>query len=537
MRTLPKDGGSTSSIWHDTHLRRFDTTPELEVDVCIVGAGIAGLTTAFELARRGTSVTVVDDGPIGGGETGRTSAHLASAVDDHYHVLERKFGERGARLVAESHGAAIDYIEAVVRELAIDCDFQRVDGYLFGPPGEDRIRELDKELAAARRAGLLVDRVDRAPLPFDTGPALRFGGQAEFHPLRYLRGLAEGVVEHGGHIHTGTHVESIEPGTPLTVRFSSGRRLLCRIAVDATNSAFTSQKRMPLLQAAYRTYMLGFEIPPGSIPHALYWDLLDPYHYLRIVRAADGRETLIIGGNDHRVGQGDPDKAWADLEAWTRKYIPTAGALVEQWSGQILEPADALAHIGRSPELDHVFIATGDSGNGLTHGTIAGMLLPELMRGHRPSWADLYDPGRSHVHGLGELVKEAAQSSWPYTDWLKRGDVRSSDDIPRGEGAIVRRGLRFVAAYRDDAGVLHECSATCTHLSGVVQWNAGESTWDCPCHGSRFDPYGRVLNGPAPHDLHPIEEPRERVVERQPVEPSLDIGEPLPAGGPHRERD
>jgi len=530
MRTKAKDGGCTTSIWTDVETPRFDVRPAHETDVCVIGAGIAGLTTAYQLVRQGMRVIVLDDGPIGGGETGRTSAHLASAVDDRYYVLENKFGEDGARIVHESHAAAIDFIETTVRELSINCDFRRVDGYLFAPPGESDDRTLDKELAAARRAGLVVDKVSQAPLPFDAGPALRFARQAEFHPLAYLRGLAEAIVDNGGVIHTRAHVDAIEPGSPLTVKLSTGRTLLCRIAVDATNGAITSPIHLPLRQAAYRTYVVTFEIPMGAIPHALYWDTADPYHYIRVAKGAGDRELLIVGGNDHRVGQGDPQAAWVGLEAWTRRWIPIVGEVVARWSGQIIEPSDGPAHIGKSPELDHVFVASGDSGNGLTHGTIAGLMLPDLMRGTPHRWQQVYDPSRSHLHAFGALASEAVRSSMPYADWVRGGDVASVDQIKQGEGAVVRRGLHLVAVYRDEAGVCHERSATCPHLRGVVHWNAGEKTWDCPCHGSRFDPYGRVVNGPAATDLASIEEPRAGETIPIPVErkrgPAVDLREP-----------
>src|SRR5689334_2040241 len=212
MRTLAKDGGVSASIWTDADQERYNTAPPYETDACIVGGGIAGLSTALMLSRQGLRVAVLDDGPIGGGETGRTSAHLASAVDDRYYKLEARFGERGAQLIAESHAAAIDWIEQTVAQYAIDCEFRRVDGYLIVPPGEHHERarkELERELVAAQRAGLHVERVDQAPLPFDTGPALRFARQAEFHPLRYLRGLAEAAVRAGATIHTGYHVTGI----------------------------------------------------------------------------------------------------------------------------------------------------------------------------------------------------------------------------------------------------------------------------------------------------------------------------------------
>ena len=374
MRTTAKDGGSTASLWQDTRVPRYDSLPEHETDICIIGAGIAGLSTALELVRGGARVSVLDDGPIGGGETGRSSAHLASAVDDRFFKLERRFGERGARLVAESHAAAIDRIENTVRELAIDCDFRRVEGYLFAPPGDD-LHELEAELTAARRAGLVVDRIERAP--FDLGPALRFANQAELHPLRYLRALADAIIEAGGHIHTNAHVEAIEPGgKPLSLRLAGGRRMRCRIAVDATNGAFTSPVKLAIRQAAYRTYLLGFDLEPGVIPHVLLWDTLDPYHYVRVAVGSSGRDVLVVGGNDHRTGQGDPERAWAELEHWTRDRFRFAGhARRALGRGQVLEPADGLAYIGASPDLEHVYVSTGDSGDGLTHGTIAGMLI------------------------------------------------------------------------------------------------------------------------------------------------------------------
>jgi glycine/D-amino acid oxidase-like deaminating enzyme/nitrite reductase/ring-hydroxylating ferredoxin subunit len=549
MLTLAKDGGVSASIWTDADQERHDTPPPHEIDACIVGGGIAGLTTALMLSRQGVRVAVLDDGPLGGGETGRTSAHLTSAVDDRYYELEARFGERAAQLVAESHAAAIDWIEATVLELGIDCDFRRVDGYLVAPPdqpGERAQRELDRELVAAQRAGLIVERVDRAPLPFDRGPALRFARQAELHPLRYLRGLAAAVIEAGGTIHTGVHVEAIVPARPLAVRLSGGRTLLCRFAVDATNSSITSPRTLPLRQAAYRSYCLAIPVAPGTIPHALYWDTAHPYHYIRVApgdspdrsgrqagpfgSATRGRELVIVGGADHRTGQGDPFEAWAALERWTRRWLRLDGPVVARWSGQIIEPVDGPAHIGKSPDLEHVYVVTGDSGDGLTHGTIAGLLIPELVRGHNPPWADVYAPDRSHLHSLGTLVKEAAHQAAPYVGWLRAGEVHSLDEIPQGQGALLRRGLHLIAAYRDPSGACHLRSATCPHLRGVVHWNPGEQTWDCPCHGSRFDPYGRVVNGPATVDLTVIEEPprlEAPVREPEPERPERPIQSPL----------
>jgi glycine/D-amino acid oxidase-like deaminating enzyme/nitrite reductase/ring-hydroxylating ferredoxin subunit len=483
-----------------------DELPELtHPDVCIVGAGIAGLSTALALVRQGADVLVVDQGPIGGGQTARTSAHLASALDDRFYVLEKRFGRSGARLAAASHAAAIDAIEANVRELAIPCDFRRVDGYLFAPAtmvnGERD--ELDTEHDAARNAGLVCQHIDRAPLPFDTGPCLRFANQAEFHPIAYVRGLADAVVMAGGRICTGHHVLSIHGGERVELAFAGGRTVHAATAVDATNGTITSRFDLPLRDAAYRTYILTFAIPTGYVPHALYWDTEHPYHYVRVARIPgdDERELLIVGGEDHRVGQADPGECWERLELWARKRFPEAMDVIAQWSGQVLEPADGLAYIGAVPALDNVFVVTGDSGHGLTHGTIASLILPSLILGSEHPWAQLYSPARTHLHGFGKLITEAVRDTRPYFDWFRGGDVHSLDEILPGHGATIRRGLHVIAAYRDEGGTCHLKNARCTHLSGVVRWNDAEQTWDCPCHGSRFDATGHVLNGPATTDL------------------------------------
>jgi glycine/D-amino acid oxidase-like deaminating enzyme/nitrite reductase/ring-hydroxylating ferredoxin subunit len=505
MHKIANDSGAAKSAWMDVEVPAFDSpvVSGSRTDVCIIGAGIAGLSVAEGLTRLGAHVIVLDDGPIAGGETARSTAHVSNALDDHYYWLESRHGADGARLAAQSHASAIAAIEDNARLIGVDCEFKRIDGFLYAAPHRSQ-HELERELAAARRAGVAVELVDDAPVPFATGPALRFPDQARFHPVAYCRGLAASIVERGGAIHCGpaAHVAAIEPGGPLEVKLRGGARVFARHVVDATNAAITSMMRMPLRQAAYRSYVIAIAVPAGLIHDALYWDTGDPYHYLRLAPAGDGRDLLIVGGEDHRVGQDDePSSRWDKLEAWTRERLPEAGPVVRRWSGQIMEPADGLGFIGKNPEVEGVYMVTGDSGNGITHAAIAGLMLPILIAGHDHPWQDLYDPARSTVRSFPTVIREAVSSSFPYTEWLGRGDVRTPDDIPPGCGAVIRRGVHFIAAYRDPEGGLHECSARCSHLSGVVSWNDAEKTWDCPCHGSRFDPYGRVLNPPAIGDL------------------------------------
>jgi glycine/D-amino acid oxidase-like deaminating enzyme/nitrite reductase/ring-hydroxylating ferredoxin subunit len=511
------DKGPTVSIWMKTapQMASFPAlTGNMQADVCVVGAGIAGMTTAYLLAREGKSVIVLDDGPIGGGMTERTTAHLSNAIDDRIFEIESLHGEKGAQLAVESHTAAIDRIEAIAAQEGIDCDFERIDGYLFVPPGESK-KVLERELAAAHRAGLTeVAMVERAPIgSFDTGWCLRFPRLAQFHPMKYLAGLAVAIKEKRGGIFTGTHVAGIEGGENARVLTSDGHVVSAGDIVVATHTPINDIVTIHTKQAPYTTYVIGARIPAGSVTRALYWDTLDPYHYVRLQRVSSeyggDYDILIVGGEDHKTGQADDgSERHAALEAWARLRFPMIEEVVYSWSGQVMEPVDGLAFIGRNPGAPrNVYIATGDSGMGMTHGTIAGMLITDLIMDRSSPWAELYDPSRKTLRSLFTYVGENINVARQYvSDYVTGGEVDSPDKVAPGEGAIIRRGLTKMAVYRDEQGSLHQRSAFCRHLGCIVQWNSLEKTWDCPCHGSRFDRYGEVINGPANSPLKRLDE-------------------------------
>lgn len=509
METLRNDhAGLSTSVWMATATPpSFPALAQNEhADVCIVGAGIAGLTTAYWLGRAGRSVMVLDDGPILSGETERTTAHLATALDDRYFELERLHGENGARLAAESHAAAIDAIAQIILEEKIDCDFVRLNGYLFSSPGESE-ETLERELAAAHRCGLTeVEIVPRAPLgAFDTGRALRFPRQAQIHPLEYLAGLAQAITRNGGRIYTQTHATKIEGGEPARVETRDGPVVTAGAVVVATNTPVNDWLTMHTKQSAYRTFVIGATVPSGSINKGLYWDTADPYHYVRLQTPRPGAsptsasDLLLVGGEDHKTGQSDDAEArYERLEKWARARFPVISGIRFKWSGQVVDPVDGLAFIGRNPlDQKNVYLATGFSGNGMTYGTIAGSLLTDLILGRENAWAALYNPSRKTFAAAETFARETINVAAQYGDWLTPGQVKEDLLVAKGTGAIVRRGLYKIAVYCDDSGQMHECSAICPHLGGIVAWNHSEETWDCPCHGSRFDKFGQVLNGPA----------------------------------------
>lgn len=507
----PNDGviasGTTVSYWQGTTkpLLFEPLAKDESCDVAIVGGGIAGLSVAYMLMREGKDVVLVDDGAIGSGETGRTTAHFTNALDDRYYTLERHHGEEGAQRAAASHSAAIEAASDIVRSERIQCGMERLNGYLFLHPS-DKVATLDKEAAACKRAGLVVERVDTAP-GFDSGPALMFPGQMQLHPMLYLAGLAKAVQKGGGRIYTQTHGRKFKPGG-----FEANeRKVKASRVVMATNSPVHTRLSMHTKQAAYRTYVIAARLAKGALPRALWWDTGDqrartafpPYHYIRIHEEED-HDVLILGGEDHKTGQ--PVRAVPDpfavLESWMRKHF-SAGLVSHRWSGQVFEPADGLAFLGRDPTARGGFIATGDSGNGMTHGTLAGLLAADLVAGRANQWSALYDPTRKVLGGLATMAREGINATAKYSDYLRPGDVHSDADLLPGQGAVVDT-VHPRAVYRDDAGVLNSCSAVCPHLGCLVRWNGVEKSFDCPCHGSRFSALGKVLTGPSNADLAPI---------------------------------
>jgi len=506
---------SSESVWlEDVELPELPTLDRnLKTDVCIVGAGMAGLSTAYLLSRAGRNVAVIDDGSIASGQTRYTTAHVSNVPDVRYADILGTHAEERTRKVAEALTAALAKIESNIEEERIDCDFRRVDAYLFLKPGDDE-KILDDEMEAARRTGILrVDRVPRAPLPsFDTGPCLRYRGQAQFQPLRYLAGLTDAILRRGGQIFANTHATTIQGGKSACVEANSGVRIDANAIVVATHTPVNDRVAIHTKQAPYLSYVIAARVPVNSIPFGLYWDTDDPFHYARLHRiagpaATDGelQDFLIVGGEDHKTGQAhDGEERFAALEVWARERFPEMGPVDHHWAGQIMESVDGLPYIGRNP-LDHenVFIATGFSGLGMTNGTLAGIILSDLIRDRENPWADLYDPSRkaTSLSSLREFVKENLNVAGQYASLVTPGKVKSTDEIPAGEGAVLRRGMRKVAVYRGRDGDLCEMSAICPHLKCVVEWNATEKTWDCPCHGSRFAPDGEVRNGPANTNL------------------------------------
>jgi glycine/D-amino acid oxidase-like deaminating enzyme/nitrite reductase/ring-hydroxylating ferredoxin subunit len=499
--------GHTVPWWAKTRLDfsagmlRDDTT----ADVCIIGGGIAGLTTAYLLGRENLHVVVIDADAPTSGETSRTTAHLASAIDDRFYNIERWHGEHGAKVAAASHSSAIDLIERIVSEEMIECDFRRVDGHLFAP--DDDLQELQDELEAAHRAGLrgveLIDTPSFAPLG---GPkCLRFPRQGQFNPLQYLKGLVGLIESQEGRIFGQTRAIEVSEGKEIVVTTDTGRRIRAGSLVVASNTPFNNRVALHSKMAPYRTYVIAGQVPSGGVPAGLYWDNLDPYHYVRLASGDGELDTLIVGGEDHKTGQEEhTPHHFAELEAWARRRFPQLTQITHRWSGQVMETVDGLGYIGRNPgSTENCYVITGDSGMGMTHGTLGAILVTDLIQKRPNPWAKVYDPDRITLTAAGTYARENLNVARQYLDYARPLGSSDLSDLPANSGRVIQHGLHKLAIYRGPDGTLHEMSAVCPHLGCIVHWNDTERTWDCPCHGSRFEATGDVISGPASKPLTP----------------------------------
>jgi glycine/D-amino acid oxidase-like deaminating enzyme/nitrite reductase/ring-hydroxylating ferredoxin subunit len=473
-----------------------DPPPHLHVDVAIIGGGITGLTSAALLTAAGASVALLEAREIGSGVSAGSTGHLTQVLDMRYAELEHRIGIERTRRVARSSAQAIEQIAELVAGFGIECSFERVPGYLF-TEREEHVDNLARELDVARRAGLAVERHD-VPLPFVTRSGLRVEGQAQIDPLAYVFGLAVRLASRGCPLFEHSRVVAIDEGEPCRVHLERGGVVTAARIILATHVPLNRVLLTPRV-AQYRSYVLSG--PASTTVPGLFWDTEDPYHYLRRQRVGDEYHWL-VGGADHKTGK---DPAARDPFLTLREYGARLGLsrISEYWSAQVVEPADGLPLIGRNALSHRVYVATGFSGNGLTFGTLAAMILRDACLDRDNPYAKLYAATRLEpVAALGSVIGENVDFPLHLlSDSLLPPEARSLDEIERGEGKTIRVDGERLAVYRDVHGVLHAVSPVCTHLGCHVRFNSAEATWDCPCHGSRFDVEGRVLDGPAVRTL------------------------------------
>ncbi|KAJ0116938.1 Rieske 2Fe-2S iron-sulfur protein YhfW [Diaporthe amygdali] len=547
-----RTSGANDSVWvHNSPYSdrpHFDALSEdIKTQTCIIGAGIAGLSTAYELVCRQQDVVLLEARDAISGETGRTSGHLASALDDGYTRIAKKHGLKGAQAAADSHGWAIKRVGQIARKLGIDCDYREIPAYRvsqfdrFTQPKEhaEDVKELRDEADMAAKLNLNAEFREGLAVrgwkgKYDQRDALVVEGQARFHPTKYLNGLMAWLKKQDSfRCYTGTRVMLVEEkgveilghgNKEVHIQTEMGYHVQCQNAVEAT--CVPLQKLSVIAEMEFdRTYCLALRVPKDSVEDCLLYDTADPYIYVRLVECDDKFDYLVVGGGDHKVGQEDTIPRFQELEDWARERFPQCITVDYRWSGQIFEPVDYMAFIGKNQGCDHTYIVTGDSGNGLTHGVLAGRLLADEIAPqpaeqdeidqldknvYSPDWAavaDVYSPKRvgSILRSAPTMLAHDLQINMQYKRFLQ-SDINDIEDLAPGTGGVLNPKAKMpMAVFRDEEGNMTKMSALCPHMKGVVCWNQAEKSFDCPVHGSRFSPMGLCLNGPAKGNLEPAE--------------------------------
>ncbi len=488
----------------------LETTPETgypplegdrRFDVAVIGAGITGITTALLLARAGLSVGVVDQHRVGGGTSGHTTAKVTSQHGLLYAILKLTQGSGAARTYAEANEAAKERVAAFVEE-GLDCDFRRRAAYLYASAGWQRPL-VEREAGAAADAGLPASFVETTPLPYEVNGAVRFDDQAEFHPRRYLLGLANLLQRAGGEVFEWTRALHVHEREPCVVETARGKILADQVVV-ATLLPFLDRGGFFARAYPSRSYVITARIS-GPPPDGMFINAGSPTRSIRS-QPHEGEELLLVGGEGHHVGSGKAQPERYDrLVEFVRRHWDVR-SIEHRWSAQDYSPDDQLPYIGRLHRLSRrVYIATGLKKWGMTGGTLAAMLISDAILDRDNEWASLFSSTR--IRPLAEAPRFALENSRVglrfFSERLVRRGGRRIEELAPGEGDIVSAGGRKVAGYRDESGALHAVSSRCTHLYCQVRWNGAERTWDCPCHGSRYSVDGDVLNGPAVEPLPP----------------------------------
>jgi hypothetical protein len=501
-----KRDGATESLWQATvqdqpHKPAF---PANELfDTVVIGAGITGITTAYLLQEAGKKCIVIEAANIAFGTTGGTTAHLNTFFDTTYDEVVANFGEDNARLLAQAGPEAIQLIRDNISKHQIDCGFEERAGYVFSVE-EKQNKDLEKLVEATQKVGLPMDFINDNPFPIPYIKIAVIEGQAQFHPVAYIKGLAEAFIKKGGIIIEQCRVTGITEAEVLTVQTSSGD-IKARHAVYATHIP-PGVNILHFRNAPYRSYAMAIKLKDNKYPQALGYDMCDPYHYYRSQKT-NGEEYLIAGGEDHKTGhEENTEKCFRNLEGYVRKYFDV-DSIAYRWSSQYYIPTDGLPYIGHLPgNRENIYCATGYNGNGMIFGTLAGSILTDLISDRENKYKELFAPARvKPVAGFVNFVKEAADVVGHFIgDKIATEKISEFADLAAGEAKVVKYDGHTLAIYKDEDHVIHAVNSACTHIKCTVGWNSVEKSWDCPCHGSRFSYDGTMLTAPARKDLEKI---------------------------------
>lgn len=498
--------GARKSMWQ-AEIKRYGTvfSEDLKYDVVIIGGGITGISTAHRLQLSGLNCLLLEAKNLGFGTTGGTTAHLNDFFDTTFKEAIGKFGLDNARLLADAGKEAMRVFRSNVTQHSIDCDFEEKTAELFAVD-QDQVSQLEDIVEGAKEVGYQMHYTDRIDFPIPFKKAVRIPGQAQFHPIKYIRALADLFIEHGGAVVENCLCHSHEESEEGVLLRTSLGEVRAKHAFFATHTP-PGISLLHFTTAPYRSYVIAFSLKGNSYPRTLGYDLYDSYHYYR-THQIDGKKMVIAGGEDHKTGHtGDAGACFSRLEDHCRQQFDV-DRVEYAWSSQYYEPADGLPSIGVLPSSEgRVFVATGFRGNGMTFGTLSSAIITDLINEGSSRYEALFNPKRFRpTAGFTTFIKENATVLKDMIgDKIGMEGIRSLADIGAGEAKVIRYEGRSYAVFAEQDGELHVLRSTCPHAKCEVRWNNAELSWDCPCHGSRFNVNGQILTGPTTTGLERIE--------------------------------
>ena len=494
-------------FWREISLPPFEKlTENLTVDVAIVGGGITGITAGYLLRKEGLKVAILEAGTILNGTTGHTTAKITAQHGLIYDELIQHFGEEKARLYYQSADNALNFVKKTIQEKSIDCDFSEEDAFIYSITDE-YASKIQKEADAYQTLGINGSLLTSIPFDIPVKNALMMKGQAQFHPLKYLKQLVLDFIEAGGLIFEQTTATDIEDGDDPKIITREGHRVSCKYVISASHFPFFDGMGLYFTRMyAERSYIIGVKTK-RPFPGGMYISADDPTRSLRYT-PVNGEPLVLIGGENHKTGQG-PDTMlhYLALEAFAEKTLGIE-EYVYRWSAQDLITLDKVPYIGPvTADKPNILVATGYRKWGMTNGTTAAMLLTDIILKKENPYRDLFSPSR--FKKADPDIKKFISFNANVAGHLLKGKLefvpKDPSDLQIDEGSVVMVNGKRAGAYKDPEGKLHIVDTTCTHLGCECEWNHGERTWDCPCHGSRYSYDGEVLNGPTEKPLRKIE--------------------------------
>lgn len=473
------------SIWRKTHERKKNPAleGEMETEAVVIGGGMAGILTAWHLQQAGISVVLLEAGQIGGGQTKNTTAKITSQHGMFCREFIEKKGENAAGKYVEANQAAVEEYKRIVKQKSIACDFVECDAYVYSKDGE----KLRQETEAARKLGVNASFEKELEIPEDCAGAVRFPGQARFHPLKFIEALAEELT-----IYEDTPVKKVDEHLILTncARVKAGK------IIFATHFPFIDFPGMYFARMHQeRSYVLALE-NAGSLEGMYIGEGKDTLSF----RQYD--KYILLGGQAHRTGENREGGRYAKLKEEAARLYP-GSTVAAQWSAQDCITADGIPFIGQyASDRPDWFVASGFQKWGMSSSMVSAMILTDLICGRENPYAEIFAPGRFSSEELPQIMKDGGKAIKGLAKRFFQLPKETAEGLQRGQGAVVETPQGKAGVYKTEENTICQVDTVCPHMGCKLSWNPDERSWDCPCHGSRFDCRGNLLNGPAQEGIH-----------------------------------